>query len=191
MWKICTQRKKRHCFIITCQYLVSYTFLKLPSTEYKSETESDAQSLASSGRDFCLPPSSPRHPLSSIICKKQEKGWIGCISFNTVNPLVNVHHCISVIILDSLDCLFLPWSWKNDAFFLSPLFHLIVIAFIEALIPPERRLQLLWGVQLWTAHRAPLTHWSSRRKVVKMLECLSEWPLESEMLNWGDLRIVL
>ena len=88
---------------------------------------------------LCLPPSSPRHPLSSIICKKQEKGWIGCISFNTVNPLVNVHHCISVIILDSLDWLLLPWSWKNDAFFLSPLFHLNVIALIEALIPPERR----------------------------------------------------
>ena len=167
-------KEKEALFYSYLSIPVSYTFLKLPSTEHKSEIESDAQSLASSGRDFCLPPSSPCHPLFSTICKKQEKGKIGCLSFNIVSsvqfsrsvmsdslqpyesqharppcpsptprvhpdshpssqwchpaisssdPLVNVHHCI----LDSLDCLFLPRSWKNETFFLSPLFHLLVI----------------------------------------------------------------
>ena len=76
-------KEKEALFYSYLSIPVFYTFHKLPSTEHKSEIESDAQSLASSGRDFCLPPSfskniyswttilSPRvfHPLWHIILK--------------------------------------------------------------------------------------------------------------------------
>ena len=80
-------KEKEALFYSYLSIPVFYTFHKLPSTEHKSEIESDAQSLASSGRDFCLPPSFPCHPLFSIICKKQEKGQIGCLSFNIVSSV--------------------------------------------------------------------------------------------------------
>lgn len=55
--------------------------------------------------DFCLPPSSLFHALSNVTCKRHGKGQIGYMSFKIVSPLVNTHHCISVIIFDSFSTL--------------------------------------------------------------------------------------
>ena len=67
-----------------------------------------------------------------------------------MNPLVNTHHCISVIIFVSLDCSFLLLELKEGCIFPSPLlFHLTLTTLLEALILPEgRRLHLLWGVRV-------------------------------------------
>ena len=85
--------------------------------------------------DFCLPLSSLFHALSNVVCEKQGKGPIGYRSFNILSPVVNPHHCISVIIFDSFSTCTV--ERKVNFFFLSPLLcHLIVTPLIEVLIPP-------------------------------------------------------